>query len=419
VTSFPLNSVPDRCKSGPLAYYLPFILLTISGTFTQAGGGGSVVAWDKFIGALISSLEVSGTWLGSPVQPTMVLGKHLAVSEYVANGFRYATRRRAPFPAANGAYLFDATVAVPLSARYGRLISETSQLAKLYQSGTLKVNVAAASVITALSAGSSLSGLNARASAILLPRQEIVLGTPTELILHSIVAGGSNVVIQNFGRDTGLTGVKNKGGVLWLGELSTYLDAGAAMATSAITQFSFPWRDQVQTNHILALALQQHEAMINDRANKGAADVTVANHQTDFASFPYTDLATDAAVPVAVLDQTAMYAFPLVPGSNDARLTEVETASKDELYSLTVTGGVSNSHLLIGHYAKEWETAKVGDWVNQVCNGGADSLAAYVLGADRAAANQAAGVAGLHRRTPREKHSLSPDETSYLAWQML
>jgi hypothetical protein len=417
VTAFPLNSIPDRCKSGPLAYYLPFILLTISGTYNP-GAAGAIVPWDKFIGALISSLEVSSAWHGSPVQPTMVLGRHLSVTEYVANGFRYATRRRTAFASGAGNVAFDATVAVPLCARYGQMMTETSQLAKLYQTATLKVNVAPASVIVGLGgANATLVNLTARASAVLVPRQEIVLGTPTEIILHSIVAGGSNVVIQNFGRDTGFTGVKNKGGVLFLGELTQYLDGGAAMISSLITQFSFPWRDQVQTNHILAIALQQHIGMQNDRPNKGGQDQSVAGRQQDFASFPYTDLTQDTAA--SVLDQANMTVFPLVPGSDQARLTDLETASKDELYSLTVTGGFANSHLLIGHYAKEWEPAKVQDWVGQVTNGGADSLAAYVLGADRAAANAQAGIAGLLRRSPRDKHTMSPDETSYLAWQML
>jgi hypothetical protein len=419
VTSFPLNSIPDRCKSGPLAYYLPFILLTISGTYTT-GAGAAVVSWDKFVGALIQSLEVSGTWMGSPVQPQFVLGKHLAVSEYVANGFRYATRRRVPFASTNQANVFDCTVAVPLCARYGRLISETSQLAKLFQTGTFKVNVAPASVIQGLGgANATLTNLTARASAVLVPRQEIVLGTPCEIILHSIVAGGANVVIQNFGRDTGYTGVKNKGGVFYLGELTTFLDSTAAFASTNVTQFSFPWRDQVTTNHVLALAIMQHQAMINDRSNAGAADLSVANRQTDFPSFPYTDLATEPNPSTANLDLNNMLAWPLVPGSDDTRLTELETASKDELYNLVVTGGFSNSHLLIGHYAKEWEEAKVVDWIKQVTNGGPDSLAAYVLGADRAAANAAnPSVANLHRRTPRESHALTNDQLPYLPYQM-
>jgi hypothetical protein len=415
--SFPLNSIPDRCKSGPLAYYLPFILLTISGTYNP-NAAGSIVPWDKFIGALISSIEVSSAWHGSPVQPTMVLGRHLSVTEYVANGFRYATRRKTAFQAAAGNIGFDATIAVPLSARYGQMIAETSQLAKLYQTATLKVNVAPASVIIGLGgANATIVNMTARASAVLVPRQEIVLGTPTEIILHSIVAGGSNVVIQNFGRDTGFTGVKNKGGVLWLGELTQYLDPGAAMISANLTQFSFPWRDQVQTNHLLAIALQQHIGMTNDRPNKGSQDQSVATRQQDFSGFPYTDLTFDNMG--SLLDQSSMTVFPFVPGSDQARLTDLETASKDELYSLTSSTGFTNSHLLIGHYAKEWEPAKVQDWISQVTNGGADSLAAYVLGADRAAANAQAGIAGLLRRSPRDKHTMSPDETSYLAWQML
>lgn len=408
-TSFFLNTIPDRCPTAPCAYYLPFLLLTISGTLTQ-GGSGSIIYWDRFMGALIDSIGVNNAWHGSPVSADMVKGAHAAVWEFVANGFRYASRRRQAFPVAAAAYPFNATVAIPLSARYGNMISDTSQLAKLYQTAKLDINVPAASVLTNMSTGATLSSLTARCSAVLVPRQDLVLGTATELILHQIAAGGAKVQIKGFGTDTGLTGVENKGGVLWLGALTSALDQGGAYASANVTQVTFNWRSQQQTNHTLALALLQHAAMINDRPNIGPN--TTAGTTSELDSFPYSMAQADAAV--ANLDQTLMLAWPLVPGGNDANLTEVQTANRDETFDMSVSGGFSGTHQIIGHYAKQWTDEKVRDWVRQVQDGGSDSLAAYVAGG----VQKANGLV-LARRTPRDKHVLSADQGAYLPYQLV
>ncbi len=409
-TSFFLNTIPDRCPGAPCAYYLPFLLLTISGNLVQAGGAGSTVFWDRFYGALIDSIGVNNAWHGSPVSADMVKGAHAAVWEFVANGYRYASRRRQAFLAANGTYPFNATIAIPLSARYGNMVNDTSQLAKLYQTAKLDINVPAATALTTMTTGASFTSLTARCSAVLVPRQDLVLGTATELILHQIAAGGAKVQIKGFGTDTGLTGVENKGGVLYLGALTSALDQGGAYASANVTQVTFNWRNQQQTNHTLALALLQHQAMINDRPNIGPN--TTAGTTSELDSFPFSMAQTDAAV--ANLDQTLMLAWPLVPGSNNAQLTDVQTANRDETFDMTVSGGFSGTHQIIGHYAKQWTEEKVRDWERIVRQGGADSLAAYVAGS----VNDANKLV-LARRTPRSKHVLSADQAAYLPYQLV
>ncbi len=413
-TAFFLNTVPDRCPTGPLAYYLPFILLTIFGTFTQAGGAGSVVYWDKFWGALIDKVEVSGAWHGTPVSGNYVKGAHLAAWERIAMG-RYAQFQRRRFSASNGDYPFTATCAIPLSAGSGNLMGDTTQLAKCYQTAQLKVNMAATSVITGLSTGSSIAYTAMRASAILVPRQALVLGTPVELILHSVVAGGALAQIKGVGTETGLTGVEQQGGVLSLHELTTYLDSSAAFASVNVTDFSFPFRNQVQTQHVLALAAIANLVQAQDRPNLGVESAATTTGTVDNNSFPYQQNADDT--PATVLEQRNMIVWPFVPGSDDTRLTELQSANGDLPYNMTVTGGFSNSHLHIGHYAKSWQKPKRDAWLEMVMDEGPNSLASFVLGGPAAAA--AAHSRGLGRRWPRDAHTASPDMATYLPWELV
>lgn len=410
-TTFFFNNVPDRAPSGQLAYLLPFVDVTISGNFVQAGGGGSVVPWDSFVSALLDSGEISNAWHGTPISANNFKGAHAHIWEYICNGFRYASRRRAPFAAANGTYPFDWTFRMPLSARYGNLIRETSQLALLYQNAQLKLNIPPASVITGLSAGSSLTALTCRASAKLLPTTELTLGTVMELVMSQFASGGSQITIPKFGTDTYISGVLGQGGVAWLGWLTSVLNQGGSFTSNNITQFNFPWRGQVQTNHTIDLALDQHLAMINDRPNEGVSDTTVAGHQLDSNNFPYLMTANDT--PIAGLDQRNMYAWPLVPANNALDLTDLQTAAGDQTFNATATGGFGGvAHIILGHYARVWQVAKAKDWVAQIMAGGANSLAAYVLGA---AGAQAAAAKQLMVRTPKTQQTLTPDQGTYLA----
>src|SRR5262252_3742298 len=59
-----LNDVPDRAPTGPLAYYLTALLLTITGTIIQSGEGGAVIPRDRLAAALINSIDWKNSWMG-------------------------------------------------------------------------------------------------------------------------------------------------------------------------------------------------------------------------------------------------------------------------------------------------------------------------------------------------------------------
>jgi hypothetical protein len=339
--------------------------------------------------------------------------------EYYANGFRYANRRRPPFPATAGTYPFEYTVAItPSVSRLGRLMGDTAQLAALFQTSQLKLNVAASTVIAGYSTGATLTSLTARASAALVPRNELVLGTPIETILHQVVAGSNSnqVQIKGFGTDTMLTGVETKGGVVWLGELTSVINQGGAFLAQNVTQFSFPWRGQDQIQHIEAFsAMTQLANGPTDRANTFPS--IVVGGDSEFNNPPFTMDNSDQPTTTSThMDLVNLLAFTMVQGGRDLTLADVQTADADKSYFLTVSGGFTGAtHLILAMYARQWqETMRMG-WVKKITSGGLggiDSLAAYVLGGTANVAK-----AQLRQRAPHSKHTLTADNLSYLPWQ--
>lgn len=414
-TSFFFNTVPDRCPSPGLAYILPFVLLTLKFSITQSGGTGVVIAGDRVVGQLFDSFEISNAWHATPISANNVKGVHHQIWENIGNGFRYASRRLEAVPAANGTYNRELQILLPLSCRFGALMRETAQLSLLYQNAQLKVNMAPTTRITTLSPGSSVTFTSLRASAILVPTTELVLGTPFEFVLSQFSSGGSMVQIPKFGTDTNLSGVQAKGGVGWLGWITGELDQGGSFVTGNLTQFNFDWRGQQFTNHMDALALTQFWAMFADEPRVGTQDTSVANPTIlDVNNFPYTQSNT---VRIQGQALSSMYAFPLVPGSDDLQLTDLQTASGDQKFNATVTGGFGGTpHQILGYYGRVWEAPKAIDWVNQLMAGGSNSLASYVLGGvDQA---NAAAKLGLQVRRPRTQVQLTGDQATYLSHQL-
>jgi hypothetical protein len=414
-TTFFFNTVPDRCPSGPLAYYLPVILLTITGNVVQSGTAGSDIYWDQLIKALITNVNLQNAWHGTPISANHILGSTLPLTEYISNGFRYGARVRPPISHTAGTYPFRRTVALtPAVSRLGRLMSSTAQLAKLFQQANLQIQWAPPSVLSGLSTGATFTSLACRASAVLVPRNELVLGTPVETIMHQMVAGSNSnaITIDGFGTQTMLTGVQNKGGVVYLGELTSVL--GGVFDSEDVTFYNFAWRGQSPVYDIDGfVAMQQLGNLPNDRPQ--VLPSILAGGDAEFANYPYAMNTSDEFVASESTKKTIanLYAWNMVQGGNELDLTDVQTADSDQQYNLTVDGGFSvGAHLVVGMYAKAWQQTMLDDWLKQVTAGGASSLAAYVMGSDYATATD------VKQRGPRTKHTVMPDNVAYLPWQM-
>ncbi len=417
-TTFTFTDVPDRPPAGPLAYYLPGVLVTFAGNIVQASG--NAIYSDQFFGALFSSLGWVQAWHGTPVRTNDTLGAHWAVVEYFAGGYRYASNPRQLLAgSADGTYPFEVTIFVPFSSdRRISLESQTSQLALLARASQLQINVAPLSALQALSANATFTSFTATASAILVPRAELVLGTPIETILTQTVAGSGNVVtIQNFGIDSGLTGVDPGGGVLDLLFLTNKNSQGGSFDAANITDFTWQWRGQNYTQDIIGLLSMWKRKLPPPFAGETVGNIgggLVGNSQ--LVGIPYT-VSNTTLYGHTVAGGTAVNAdlqnllfWALVIGGKRVRLTSLQTASSDQSFNLSV-GGYSGTNKIIGRYARSWQKQMRDNWVAQVMAGGDGSLAANVLGSGY-------GSAKLLQRGAPGKPYTTNDESRYLPWQL-
>lgn len=414
--SFQFQDVPDRSPTGPLAYYLPGVILTFAGVLTQAGGGGAIVFADAFFQALFSSLSWIQAWHGSPIQSAHVTGAQWPVTEFYVNGYRYQGQQRFKIAnAANGAYPFEVQIFVPFnSCRMGDLEGDTSQLAVLARASQLQINAAPASALATLSTGATMTA-TVTASAILTPRQELVLGTPIETILTQIVAGSGNAVkITNFGTDTGLQGVDPGGGVLALNFLTASangVNTGGSYLTQNITDFQWQWRGQTYTQDILGLLSMWRRLLPKTSPDfltvGGTSSATLLG-----PPYPLWNAVNNSPESAANAALANLMYWSLVGPGERPRLTALQTADSDQTFNMTVSGGYSGSHQILGQYARSWQQGMLSNWIAQVTAGGDGSLARYVLGPKY-------GSAKLARRAPAGQHTLSHDQTRYLPWQLV
>jgi hypothetical protein len=416
-TSFFCNTVPDRCPTGPLAYYLPVFLLHMTATLNQPASGGSQIFWDELQRALIASVNMLNCWYGSPISQNYVTGPLMPVVEFLQNGFMRPVRERPPYTSIHGSYPVDYTFALrPSTNAIGDLETETSQLALLYQTGEIALNIAGADVIDGLSKGATLTDMTAQISAVLVPRNELVLGTPIEAVVSEAVAGSnaSFIQIKGFGTDTALTGIESKGGVLALMEMTSVNGQGGCFVMENVQQYNFPWRGQDPITDMTAfMSMNGISQLPNDRS-QALPIILEDGGDSSMNNPPYSMAKLDEAATVGTdkLDLREALYLPMVFPGTEVALSDIQTADNDKQYYLQVNGGFGNgTHVVLGLYARRWTDGMRAAWVKKV-TGGNDSLAAYVLGADNV------GKAQLGQRVPNGKHLLTTDNYTYLPWQL-
>jgi len=423
--TFQLNDLPDRSPTGPLALYLTHLTVTLQYAITQAGGTGVAIPRDRLPSLLFDSFDWTNSWMGPVLQKTHINGARMPVAEYVAGGFKYGQRQGNRIPAANGTYNDSISIKIPaLNDKRGRLCKETSHLAALFQPSQIRVALQPLSVLTTFSPGASLASMSLRVTAHLEPRQELVMGTPMEWILHTPISGGPQVTIEGFGRDAAMNGVHNKGGVAFLMNLSTLNGFGGVVTPSSFTDYSFPWRGQGMTYDMKSYLQQFIDLLPSDRPQiLLAADKAAGNALSDFQSFPYIQQNVVTTTDFNV-DLTNLLGWIMVMGGEDLDLSDLQSADSDQTFNLTQTGGFAGgNHQILAQYARCWTDAKKQDWIAQVTRGGDASLANLVLGGranvKAALARAAAQPGGLGRRMPTTKHVVTPDQFTFLPFQLV
>lgn len=373
-TTFNLDSLP--IFQDQLAYYLIGLLVTITGTYTQAGGTGVATPWDVLFRLLVDSLEVRNAWHGTPVSVNFVKGSFFRVVEYVGCGYRRPVRDRGIIPAANGAYIFGYTFLVPLCAGVSEKPHHTALLNLFYKKAQLQINMAAAAVGTTFSPGSSLTLLAARCSAVMLPDSELRLGPAVEWVDYQNAAssGQTQIQLMSFGNNTALTGTERGAGVLFMGALTSVNGQPGSFAAETVTKFSFPWRGQVELQQTIGFYGQLLMCMGPQRAIGDASNQAVANALADTSGFPYA-IGKDFS---NTLDETAgSLFFPIAAPALDLQLSKVQVADGDQSYFMTAT--FTGTHHNLVQHVRSWESSKIEDAMRQMVDNG---LAKRVLGSN-------------------------------------
>jgi hypothetical protein len=351
-TVFNLNTLP--IAQGDLAYYLPALVCTITGILTQAGGTGVRTAWNALYRILVESLELRNAWHGSPISPQFVKGAMMPIIEPITMGYRNMVRKRGFIPAANAAYSFSFTFPVPLSLGVGQKPHHTAQLVALYKEAQLSIQVAQASVLTALSPGATLSSLACRCSAMLLPEPEIRLGPVMEIVDYQVAAtsGQVNVPLQSFGNNTGLTRMERGAGLVYLGLLTSNQGLPGPFAPENLTRLNVPWRGQTDTGHLPPYLAQQMLAMGNQRQVGSVDDQGISKGYSDTAGFPYTE-GFDASNSTS--EMTGLLAVPLVTPAADLEVTKLQIIDGDESFNATLSSGPSGTWHNLAIQLKSWQ----------------------------------------------------------------
>lgn len=363
-TVFNLNTIP--INQGNMAYYVPALECTITGTLTQSGGTGVRTAWNNLYRILLESLELRNCFHGSPLSPQYVKGSMMPIIEQICLGYRNPARKRGFFPAANGAYAFSFTFLVPMSLGVGQKPHHTAHLAALYKEAQFSLQVAQASVLTALSPGATLSALAMRCSAVLLPEPELRVGPVMEIVDYQVAAtsGQVNVPLQSFGNQGQTTRMERGAGLVYLGLLTNNQGLPGPFAPENLTRLNVPFRGQFDTGHVVPFLTQQLLSQGNTRTLGSVDDQGIAKGYSDTAGFPYTE-GFDSSNSTSELQN--LLAVPICAPGTDFEYTKCQVVDGDESFNAQLSSGPSGTWHNLAVQLKSWAA---NSW---------DDLAAYLL----------------------------------------
>lgn len=374
--SFGFGNVP--ASKGGLALYLAGIRLEFAGNLVQAGGAGSRTAWDNFVRAIVADVEIRNTFFGTPWSLRSILGAYLPLIEFVGLGYAYGSPPRGFFPAANATYAYQRPVHLPMGLGTNAKGHHFTQLAQFYKQAQLVLDFPAASVISGISTGSSLTAMTVKATALLLPEPEIRVGPAVEWVDYQVVASsGLENAIRSFGNATSYTGVTKGAAIAFAMLLTSKNGLGGAFTGTQMTGLAVPWRDQPLTTQIGSYIDELYQHM--DRPTIGAVvDQGASQALSAFNGFPWA-IGTDASND-GVLNNDNILGIPLVSTGRRGQVTklqEVGISNADE--SLTMQGTFSGTHHLLAQQLKGWTADQYDAMAKEVVDSG---LARRVIGSN-------------------------------------
>jgi hypothetical protein len=390
-TKWSLSSLPLTNGNG-LAYYLPYLLLEVTGVIDNNCGNNRTIYWDCIFRALIDSIAIQGAWHGTPMNSGSFKGVYAYLLEFVMGGYQHIQRAQPRIGSAGTEY-FNAQLAIPLSIGLGQKPHHTAQLAAVYRNATVVINWASATPLGLLSTGATLTYTGARLSAMLLPSPELIMAPPIEVVEYTTPApsGGGMLDFTDFGKTTGINGTENEAGVLFAmlmrntDDAAGTANAGAsgrcgfdgAFAPENITRIGLPWRDQPDTNHVRAFVADALDAMGPARVIGSTVIAAAAAGQLeDLSGYPHAMGATlvDSAAGQTGLPATLL-GIPLVSPGYQLDLSKIQAVSRN--IKINLLGTQSGTHRLLAVHVRQWTMEMRQAWREYVIKEG---IAKEVLG---------------------------------------
>jgi hypothetical protein len=325
-----------------LVNYVGAIRLNFEGSINSVAG--TTITRKLITPALIQSVQIQGTEIGSPVSSSHMLGGIIDTDSYIRKGGRNDLFNPTGFTlAANTPQAFNYSVDIVLGHFGQNKGHQTCPLALLLQPGEIFVNLpqTLASVDPLLSdvtfsapLGSSGS-MRCTAHAVLIPSTEILIANPWQLTRHKASVGAStdSIQINSFGNASTLTGVQSKAGIgalLWASDGLIGAAKGSGPVAS-ITQFAADFLGFRQNNDPRAVVQQLFSELTDGRGLM--YPTTIEDHNNPL--YPFFDLETAGGAFQGLDLMASAEFFPIINPVNDFDASKLFEAVGNPSYDMT------------------------------------------------------------------------------------
>lgn len=325
-------------------------------TFTQAGGAGAVVNWDK-LGKAIQSAELVSQDLGTIYSHKNTRGavlQHLIGP--VACGGNYQQPARIQIAAANGNYTVQLLTCVPLSHESLLLPDETSQSAAFFQAGTLEFLLAPSNIFVGDSPGSSYSSAQLRCVAEYYSAPDQMLGFPMQWQDREIPGGGDSPILRMVGQQSGWNGLRigcGIGGMWWLTD-ATGIGLNGADGTDNISQIQVQALNQEAVKNLDGF---YHTLRLSAKFSpRGAIGAAVA--QSPSSGWPMT-LASNVAGDLRPSQEPQNLFLPIVQPATECETSKVERWNGDLQVDFTTIAAITLPHRFVTWEFLEFDESMV------------------------------------------------------------
>lgn len=332
-----------------MACYVPKMRIHFRGTLTNPTVADILIQRKLMTPMLISSVQIQGTELGTPVSSTHTLGGLIDLDQYVRNGGKFNTSQ----PNGNGAITVSAGATIP----YHYFVDifpgsnpaqheghHTAPLALFLRPGEIQINLPASFAAVDASLASLTANLSITCHAVIDPDTELRIAHPWQMTRHKANAGNGadSVQLNSFGASSTLTGVLGYAGIhglLWLSDELVGDSAGSGRVDS-ITQFAADFLGIRQSNDVRS---QVNELLEAYQSSGGADQGDVAGVYPLFIGADNSALASSDPLAAAVV-------FPVITPVPDFDASKLLDAAGQPSYDITGTFTGNHYSVLWGCY---------------------------------------------------------------------